>query len=71
MVGVVDNLLVDRAYLEQRRDAALELASINDVRPQAPHNSMRWPQRRLPGPTGCIRARFGQAFVTSNRRRIG
>ncbi|HBF27342.1 MAG TPA: UDP-N-acetylmuramoyl-L-alanine--D-glutamate ligase, partial [Actinobacteria bacterium] len=37
MVGVVDNLLVDRAYLEQRRDAALELASINDVRPQAPH----------------------------------
>ena len=38
MVGVVDNLLVDRAYLEKRRDAALELASINDVRPQAPHN---------------------------------
>ncbi len=38
MVGVVDDMLVDRAYLDQRRDAALELASTNDVRPQAPHN---------------------------------
>ena len=31
MVGVVDDMLVDRAYLDQRRDAALELASTNDV----------------------------------------
>jgi UDP-N-acetylmuramoylalanine--D-glutamate ligase len=38
MVGVVDDMLVDRAYLDQRRDAALKLASTNDVRPQAPHN---------------------------------
>ena len=30
---------------------------------------MRWPPRRLPGPTGCIRVRCGQAFVTSSRRR--
>lgn len=31
MVGVVDDLLVDRAFIEQRRDSALELASLADV----------------------------------------
>jgi UDP-N-acetylmuramoylalanine--D-glutamate ligase len=38
MVGVVDDLLVDRAFIEQRRDSALELAKVGDVRPAAPHN---------------------------------
>jgi UDP-N-acetylmuramoylalanine--D-glutamate ligase len=38
MLGVVDDLLVDRAFVEQRRDSALELASIRDVSPAAPHN---------------------------------
>jgi UDP-N-acetylmuramoylalanine--D-glutamate ligase len=38
MLGVVDDLLVDRAFIEQRRDSALELASLADVNPQAPHN---------------------------------
>jgi UDP-N-acetylmuramoylalanine--D-glutamate ligase len=38
MVGVVDDLLVDRAFVAQRRDSALELASVNDVSPAAPHN---------------------------------
>jgi UDP-N-acetylmuramoylalanine--D-glutamate ligase len=38
MLGVVDDLLVDRAFIEQRRDSALELASVNDVSPAAPHN---------------------------------
>ena len=38
MVGVVDDLLVDRAFIEQRFDSALELASVADVNPQAPHN---------------------------------
>jgi UDP-N-acetylmuramoylalanine--D-glutamate ligase len=43
MVGVVDDLLVDRAFIEQRRDSALELAKIGDVpgattgQPPAPH----------------------------------
>jgi UDP-N-acetylmuramoylalanine--D-glutamate ligase len=38
MLGVVDDLLVDRAFIPQRRDSALELAAIGDVQPNAPHN---------------------------------
>ena len=38
MLGVVDDLLVDRAFIEQRRDSALELAKLADVTPAAPHN---------------------------------
>ena len=38
MLGVVDDLLVDRAFVEQRHDSALELARVSDVSPAAPHN---------------------------------
>jgi len=38
MLGVVDDLLVDRAFIQQRRDSALELAKLSDVVPLAPHN---------------------------------
>lgn len=38
MLGVVDDLLVDRAFLPQRRDSAVELAKVADVVPYAPHN---------------------------------
>jgi UDP-N-acetylmuramoylalanine--D-glutamate ligase len=38
MVGVVDDLLVDRAFVEQRHDSAAELASLSDIAPFAPHN---------------------------------
>jgi UDP-N-acetylmuramoylalanine--D-glutamate ligase len=38
MLGVVDDLLVDRAFIEQRKDSALELAKVSDVHPPAPHN---------------------------------
>jgi len=38
MLGVVEDLLVDRAFVEQRRDSALELAKLGDVFPLAPHN---------------------------------
>ncbi|NUR96477.1 MAG: UDP-N-acetylmuramoyl-L-alanine--D-glutamate ligase [Kribbellaceae bacterium] len=38
MLGLVDDLLVDRAFIEQRSTSALELATINDVNPPAPHN---------------------------------
>ncbi|MEL4357312.1 MULTISPECIES: UDP-N-acetylmuramoyl-L-alanine--D-glutamate ligase [unclassified Luteococcus] len=38
MLGVVDDLLVDRAFVEQRKDSALELAKVSDVHPSAPHN---------------------------------
>jgi len=35
MLGVVDNLLVDRAFIPQRKDSALEVASVSDV-PEGP-----------------------------------
>ena len=38
MLGVVDDLLVDRAFISQRKDSAVELAKITDVSPLAPHN---------------------------------
>jgi len=38
MMGVVDGLLVDRAFIDQRADSALELAKLSDVTPFAPHN---------------------------------
>ncbi len=38
MVGIVDDMLVDRAFIEQRRDSAMPLAELNDVQPPAPHN---------------------------------
>ena len=38
MIGVVDGLIVDRAFVAQRRSSALELAKVTDVQPYAPHN---------------------------------
>ncbi|MCU1575066.1 MAG: murD [Micrococcaceae bacterium] len=38
MVGVVEDLLVDRAFLAERRDSALELASIQDLGPLVPRH---------------------------------
>ena len=35
MLGVVDDLLVDRAFIPQRKDSALEVASLSDV-PEGP-----------------------------------
>ncbi|MFF4869093.1 UDP-N-acetylmuramoyl-L-alanine--D-glutamate ligase [Streptomyces sp. NPDC090109] len=37
-LGVVEGLLVDRAFVENRRENAQELAEVSDVRPPAPHN---------------------------------
>lgn len=38
MLGVVDDMLVDRAFLPDRRRVAAELARVDEVRPAAPHN---------------------------------
>ncbi len=38
MLGVVDDVLVDRAFIAQRADSAIEIAKVSDVSPQAPHN---------------------------------
>jgi UDP-N-acetylmuramoylalanine--D-glutamate ligase len=38
MLGVVDDVLVDRAFIPDRADSAQELAQVSDVHPLAPHN---------------------------------
>lgn len=38
MLGVVEEFLVDRAFLDDRHRSAQELANIDDVQPNAPHN---------------------------------
>ncbi|MEX2981974.1 UDP-N-acetylmuramoyl-L-alanine--D-glutamate ligase [Streptomyces sp. C36] len=38
MLGVVDGLLVDRAFVENRHQQAQELAEVSDITPPAPHN---------------------------------
>ncbi|OIK29308.1 UDP-N-acetylmuramoyl-L-alanine--D-glutamate ligase [Streptomyces malaysiense] len=37
-LGVVEGLLVDRAFVENRQKNAQELAEVSDVRPPVPHN---------------------------------
>jgi len=37
-LGVVDDQIVDRAFIRQRQTSALPLASLSDVQPYAPHN---------------------------------
>jgi UDP-N-acetylmuramoylalanine--D-glutamate ligase len=39
MVGVVDGVLADRAFVEERSTHAAELGTVDDVRPAAPHNT--------------------------------
>ncbi|MDX6315013.1 MAG: UDP-N-acetylmuramoylalanine--D-glutamate ligase [Streptomyces sp.] len=36
--GVVDGILLDRAFVEDRRKNAQELAEVSDINPPAPHN---------------------------------
>ncbi|WP_066301285.1 UDP-N-acetylmuramoyl-L-alanine--D-glutamate ligase [Arthrobacter luteolus] len=38
MVGIVEGLLVDRAFIEQRRDSAAELASLGDLGDHTPRH---------------------------------
>ncbi|OYN88333.1 UDP-N-acetylmuramoyl-L-alanine--D-glutamate ligase [Parenemella sanctibonifatiensis] len=38
VLGVVDEYLVDRAFIAERRSSAQELAAVSDVQPNAPHN---------------------------------
>ena len=38
MLGVVEDAIVDRAFIEDRHNTAAELASVHDVAPFAPHN---------------------------------
>jgi UDP-N-acetylmuramoylalanine--D-glutamate ligase len=38
MMGVVDDVLVDRAFIAERQTSAAELGTVADVKPPAPHN---------------------------------
>jgi UDP-N-acetylmuramoylalanine--D-glutamate ligase len=38
MLGVVEGLLVDRAFIAERRDSAVELAAVSDLGPVAPRH---------------------------------
>lgn len=38
MVGVVDGILVDRAFITERQTSAAEMGSVTDIDPPAPHN---------------------------------
>ena len=38
MLGVVEDFLVDRAFVEERKTHAQELCSVSDIQPNAPHN---------------------------------
>jgi UDP-N-acetylmuramoylalanine--D-glutamate ligase len=38
MLGVVEDFLVDRAFVEERQTHAQELCSVDDIQPNAPHN---------------------------------
>jgi UDP-N-acetylmuramoylalanine--D-glutamate ligase len=72
MLGVVDDLLVDRAFVEQRQSHAQELASVGDVRPQAPHqiaNALAAAAlaRAYGVPAGAVRAGL-RAFVPAAHR---
>lgn len=40
MLGVVDDLLVDRAFIEERRTSAAELATLADLGDPAPHHTV-------------------------------
>jgi UDP-N-acetylmuramoylalanine--D-glutamate ligase len=38
MIGVVEDFIVDRAFLEERQTHAQELCAVDDIQPNAPHN---------------------------------
>ena len=73
-VGVVDDLLVDRAFMPNRADAAQELARWLDVRPPGARTTSptHWRRRAWPEPMGwCLRPPFATAFGLPAGRLIG
>ncbi len=53
-LGVVDGILVDRAFVENRHKNAQELAEVSDVNPPAPHNiANALAAAASPAPSAC------------------
>jgi UDP-N-acetylmuramoylalanine--D-glutamate ligase len=62
MLGVVDDVLADRAFVEERQTSAAELGTVADVAPNAPHNianALAAAARRAPGPGPAVAVRDG------------
>ena len=51
--GVVEGILCDRAFLDERRTAALEIITVDELEPHGP----RRPARRAEHPRGVARSR--------------
>ncbi len=67
-LGVVEGLLVDRAFVENRQKNAQELAEVADVKPAAPHNiANALAAAASRAPTGCPRPPCGRGCGTSPR----
>ena len=65
MLGVVDDVLADRAFVEQRRTAAAELATLDDLRGDAPSPAPHLRRQR------AGRGRAGPRPRRAGRRRAG
>ncbi len=67
-LGVVDGILVDRAFVEGRQKNAQELAEVSDVNPPAPHNVAKpLPRRPSRAPSGCPPGPYGTGCGPSPR----
>jgi UDP-N-acetylmuramoylalanine--D-glutamate ligase len=72
MVGLVDDLLVDRAFVEQRATSALEVATLADITPAAPHNvANALAATAWPAPSAYRRRRSGTGCAVSGWTRTG
>ncbi len=72
MLGVVEDLMVDRAFIDNRREAAQELAVTSDVQPNAPHNianalAAAALARAFGVPAAAVRAGL-QSFIPAGHR---
>ena len=69
MVGLVEDILADRAFIEQRDNSAAELCTIADLARRSPPSwPTRWPPPPWPGRTGSPRPRCATGCGPSARR---
>ena len=66
MVGLVEDVLADRAFVEERQTSAAELCTVADLASDARTSSpTRWPRPRSPARTGCRRSRSATGCAPS------
>ena len=69
MLGVVDDMLVDRALIPDRATAAQELAYVADVQPAAPHVGELALRRQWHGLRGQLVPRHLPPFMARRAKR--